>query len=85
MKRILSNIAVGIFALLSVLGVNQKATKAQIYQESITSISATSPLYLLHANQINSDSTNLVTQHYSHGSHESHGSHVSHGSHQSGY
>ena len=77
MKRIISNITLVILGLLATLGVDPKIPNAQIHQQSIKNISATTPLYLMHANQINSDTNNLLA---GHGSHVSHASHVSHGS-----
>jgi hypothetical protein len=80
MKRFISSFTLSIFGLLAIFGFQPTIAKAQIHQQSIKNISATTPLYLMHANQINSDTNNMVAGHVSHGSHGSHGSHVSHGS-----
>jgi hypothetical protein len=77
MKRLISNITLSIFGLLAIFGFQPTIAKVQINQQSIKNISATTPLYLMHANQINSDTNNLLAGHVSHASHASH---VSHGS-----
>ncbi len=80
MKRLVSSIILSIFGLLAIFGFQPTIAKAQIHQQSIKNISATTPLYLMHANQINSDTNNLLAGHGSHVSHASHASHASHGS-----
>jgi hypothetical protein len=80
MRRLISTITLSIFGLLAILGFQPKMTQAQIHHQSIKNISATTPLYLMHSNQINSDITNMTAWHSSHVSHASHASHASHSS-----
>lgn len=83
MKRFISNITLLIFGCLAILGIQPRITSAQIHQASIKNISETSPLYLIHAKHLSSNSQNVVATHWSHSSHVSHGSHESHYSHYS--
>jgi hypothetical protein len=85
-KKILGQVVVAVFGLLSLLGITPTEGKAIFKQETVISkISETTPLYLTHAKDVFSDGSDGLTWHQSHRSHVSHSSHWSHQSHYSHY
>ncbi len=85
MKRFLSRIYLLVFGVLAILGLNYSNALA-VTNDNIN-VSKSKPFYLVHANQLFSQNSNLNddSDHYSHESHESHSSHESHESHYSHY
>jgi len=86
MKRLISKIFVLSLGILGILGITPKDSQAITHKESkIENISATTPLYLMHSQDIFSTDSIVSSWHESHYSHSSHYSHQSHYSHYSGY
>jgi hypothetical protein len=87
MKRLGYRIYLFVLGLLAILGLNYNNALA-VTNDNINS-SKSEPFYLVHANQLFSQSSSLNddsdwhTSHESHASHESHESHSSHESHYS--
>ncbi len=75
MKKVIIKAGLVVASIVSLLGVSSGVVKA-----ATPDISAKSPLYLEHGNNINGSGGGIVCDHESHASHESHSSHASHAS-----
>jgi len=86
MKRIFGKIVLVIAGAFVTLGLAPSDAKSAVkYDSWITNVSDTTPLYLIHAKEINTETNINLSWHQSHQSHQSHWSHQSHQSHYSHY
>ena len=76
---------IGLFTvgLLTSLGIYSTTSSAsQSFEIKEDRVDSSTPLYLMHANNVHPDSLGIIQaehqSHYSHSSHESHASHYSH-------
>jgi len=75
MKKVISRAGLVVASIVALLGVSTVNVKA-----ATSDISANSPLYLEHGNNISGPGSGIVCDHESHASHSSHASHASHAS-----
>ena len=89
MKRFVAKFTLSVFSFLALLGTFAQDAKAtligHVETPKIENVTESTPLYLIHANDLFSEDGDLLTWHYSHQSHRSHYSHQSHQSHYSHY
>lgn len=89
MKRLVAKLTLSVFGFLALFGVFAQDAKAALIGHikipKIENVTESTPLYLMHANDLFAEDGDLLTWHYSHQSHASHASHASHQSHYSHY
>jgi len=87
MKRFFAKFTLSVFGFFALIGTFAQDAKAALigYDKApkIQNVTESTPLYLMHANDLFSEDGDLLTWHYSHQSHSSHYSHQSHHSHYS--